>query len=427
MNNKVKILVVFVLSVFLTAKCVSISHGDYLYQIPAGINDGLKTESLYKTDIDFKRLIDLVQNIQNESYKNIHSLLIVKDDKLILEEYFHGFNREKAHQIRSANKSIGSILTGIAIDHHYIKNAEEKIYPYFKNYGTSPKWDKRVRDVSLKSLLTMTSGYACDDHIIPIFQCEKAMYKTNDWLKYALNLPMAYKPLEHFAYNSSSLMIVSEIISKTSKMTIPDFADTYLFKPLGINEFQWGFSPKKRVFIAGKAKMRPRDMVKIGLLMLNNGRWNNKQIISKKWVNISTKGHTISDNHRSYGYLWWIGSHLFGKEIIKGYWAAGNGGNYIFVCPRLNLVAVFTGGNYSTPLEIQPLGMLINYIIPSMLPPIEPRQTIKTDSKVLDSCIGEYQQQSGHMSISIFKKGENLFCNILEDTSQIYPVKKDHF
>ena len=107
----------------------------------------------------------------------------MKDGKLILEEYFHGFHREKIHQIRSATKSIGSILIGMAIDDHFIRDVDEKIYPFFKEYEVDKKWDERVRYVTLKTLLTMTSGYACDDHAFPSFQCERAMYKTNDWLE----------------------------------------------------------------------------------------------------------------------------------------------------------------------------------------------------------------------------------------------------
>jgi len=95
------------------------------------------------------------------------------------------------------------------------------------------------------------------------------MYKSYDWVEYALNLPMAYQPGEHWAYNGSSLILVSEIISKTSKMTIPDVANKYLFEPLGITDFQWGFSPKGRAFIAGNAKMKPRDMAKVGYMFLN--------------------------------------------------------------------------------------------------------------------------------------------------------------
>ena len=101
-------------------KCFSISNSDYFYRTPPKISDGLETASIYEANIDAEKFIDLIHNIRNGSYKNIHSVLLVKDGKLILEEYFHGFHREKVYQIRSATKSIGSILTGIAIDHRFI-------------------------------------------------------------------------------------------------------------------------------------------------------------------------------------------------------------------------------------------------------------------------------------------------------------------
>ena len=424
----------FIILFFVTAclvfpinNCFSKSYADCSYQRPAKINDGWETASIYTANIDAEKLITLIRHIRSERYKNIHGILIVKEGKLILEEYFHGFNREKPHQIRSATKSIGSILTGIAIDHGFIKDVEERIYPYVKEYETGQKWDARVRDITLKSLLTMTSGFACDDHATPRFQCEEAMYETDDWVKYALNLPVAHKPGEHWAYNSSSLILVSEFISKTSTMTLPDFADTYLFVPLGIKDFHWGFSPKGRAWIAGNAKMKPRDMAKIGLLMLNSGRWKGKQIISEKWISESTREHERSENNWGYGYLWWMGKQLFGEQFISGYWAAGNGGNYIFVCPALDLVAVFTGGNYNSIVELQTLGMLTNYIIPAILPPSKPRESISLDPAILDSYVGEYQLQQGHIRVSVFKKNDALYCTVLERTMPMYPETEDRF
>lgn len=414
-------------TLFPVDKCFGISNSDYSYRKPIRIGDGWDTASIYEADIDAEKLVELIHKIRNGDYKNIHSLLLVKDGKLILEEYFHGFHRGKAHQIRSATKSIGSILTGIAIDHDFINGTGEKFYPYFKEYEPGKKWDEKVRDVTLETLLTMTSGYACDDHAIPNFQCETAMYETNDWVEYALNLPMSHNPGEHWAYNSTSLLLMSELISKTSKMSIPGFADTYLFTPLGIKEFHWGFSPKGRAWIAGNAKMKPRDMAKIGFLMLEGGRWNHKQIISGKWVNESTREHVKSERNEGYGYLWWTGKQHFGEQTIEGYWAAGNGGNYIFVCPALGFTAVFTGGNYNSILELQPLGMLINYIIPAMLPPMPPRGITKPVTMVLDPYVGEYQLQPSDIRISVFKKNNKLYCMIFGRTSQMRPEVEDRF
>jgi len=127
--------------------CFSISNSDYFYLTPTKISDDWETASIYEANINAEKLFNLIHNIRNDSYKNIHSLLLVKDGKLILEEYFHGFHHEKAHQIRSATKSIGSILTGIAIDHHFIEGAYEKIYPYFKGYEICQKWNETVKGV----------------------------------------------------------------------------------------------------------------------------------------------------------------------------------------------------------------------------------------------------------------------------------------
>jgi CubicO group peptidase (beta-lactamase class C family) len=425
----------FVLILFIAAgftltrvdKCFGLSNSDYFYRAPAKTGDGWETASVYETNIDAEKLVGLIHNIRKGDYKNIDSLLLVKDGKLIIEEYFNDFDREKAHQIRSATKSIGSMLTGIAIDHHFIKGTDENIYPYFKNDEIGRKWHEKAKDITLKNLLTMTSGYACDDHGVQSFECEKAMVQSDDWVAYALNLPMAYNPGKHWAYNSSSLILVSETISRTSKMTIPDFADKYLFKPLGIDEFHWGFSPKGRAFIAGNAKMKPRDMAKVGLLMLNRGRWNGKQVISERWITESTRAHEKSNNHTGYGYLWWIGQQMFGQKNIAAYWAAGNGGNYIFVSPALALVVVFTGGNYNSILEVQPLGMLINYIIPATLPPMPPRQTAKLDPTLMAAYVGKYQMQQGLIRVSVFNSGESLYCKVFERTLQMVPENADHF
>jgi len=414
------------ISIMITrTNCYSRPQNEYVYKVPEKTDDGWETSSLREESVDPERINELIVGILNEKYKKIHSVLLVKNGKLILEEYFHGYNREKLHEIRSATKSIGSILTGIAIDHRFINDVNEKIYPYFKDYEPEEKWDKRAGDVTLKTLLTMTSGYDCDDHATPPFQCERNMHKTNDWVEYALNLPMAYPPGEHWAYNSSSLILVSEIISKTSKMTIPDFANQYLFEPLGITDFQWGFSPKGRAFIAGNAKMKPRDMAKVGYMFLNNGKWKGKQIISKKWIEESSRVHTTADTGEKYGYLWWGGKTVISNQYIEGYWAAGNGGQYIFVCPKVDLVAIFNGGNYNSPLEVQPLGMLINYIIPAMLPPGPPRKTTKLDLKILEASRGVYKFRQ-HI-LTVFREGDKLYGQALGEKVELFPQTENQF
>lgn len=398
---------------------------EYSYQLPKKIGDGLEISSLYKEGIDPAKIDDLMLAILAEEYRNIHSVLLVKNGYLVLEEYFYGYNRKKLHQIRSATKSIGSVLTGIAIDHGFIKDTSESIYRHFKLHEPKDKWDDRVKNITLKSLITMTSGYDCDDHESD-FKCERNMNKSNDWFRYALDLPMAYNPGEHWAYNSSSLILVGELISKTSGMTIPDFANKYLFEPLGIKIFQWGFSPKGRAWLAGNAKMTPRDMAKFGYLILNKGIWDKKQIVSQEWVEASIEKHAVSRVGWGYGYLWWLGETIINNKLIKAFWAAGNGGNYIFILPSLNVVTVFTGGNYGTILEVQCFSMLINYLIPSILP--SPKKIIQIDGSLMDNYVGEYRNIRDENIYSVFREGDNLYINIpYEKNIKISPETQNQF
>lgn len=388
--------------------CAGTQDNQYPCREPQNIGDGWDTGSLDDTGIDTGIISTVLNRIHNGLYTKIDSVLLIKNDKLVLEEYFNGYHRRKLHQIRSATKSIGSVLLGIAIDREFIPDEHQPVYPFFKKYNSYYSADSEIKHITLKSLLTMTSGYACDDHDVPAFQCEKAMYKTSDWLEYALELPVSHKPGEHWAYNSASLQILGEIITQTTEMTVPEFANRYLFNPLSINDFRWGATPKGKVFIAGNARMLPRDMAKIGYLMLNHGRWNNRQLLSRDWIERSTRNQVKPITHVGYGYLWWTGEAAFGDKIIEAYWAVGNGGNYIFVCPELSFVAVFTGRNFNSILEVQPLAILTNYFIPAMLPPIPPRKEISPDPSLLEACVGEYRMRHLRFTVSKSKSGLRL-------------------
>jgi CubicO group peptidase (beta-lactamase class C family) len=381
----------------------------YAYHVPERLDNGWAVASLEEEGVEKEKITDLIRKILEDNYKNIHSVLLVKNGKLILEEYFHGYNRERLHEIRSATKSIGSVLTGIAIDRGFIKNADETIYPYFKSYEPPKQWDVRVRDITLKNLMTMTSGYDCDDHGPKKFNCERDMYQADDWLEYALNLPMAYQPGEHWAYNSASLWLVGEMISKTSGMAIPEFAEKYLFEPIGIKDFKWGYSPKGRAWLAGNARMKPRDMAKFGSMVLNEGQWETIQIVSKKWIAESTKEHFRTHGGAyGYGYLWWRGKSIVKKQIIETIAALGNGGQHIYIFPRLNMVAVFTGGNYNSDLSAQSVDMLIKYILPAVLSPPPAMRAAEINSKILKKYVGQYYLKRMNLTLNILIENENL-------------------
>jgi CubicO group peptidase (beta-lactamase class C family) len=381
---------------------------EYTYQTPIQIDDGWEISSLKAEGVDSEPIEDLIGDILKEEFKNIDSVLLVKNGKLILEEYFNEYNHEDLHQIRSATKSIGSVLTGIAIDKGFIRSENETIYPYFKSYETEEKWDERVREVTLKSLMTMTSGYDCDD-MKGNYNCETDMYKSDDWVEYALNLQMAYNPGEHWAYNSASLWLVGEIISKESNMLIPEFADKYLFGPLGIKDFKWWYSPQENAWLAGGSEMKPRDMAKFGYMVLGQGNWRGIQIVSKEWIDRSTKEHVRnSGGYWGYGYLWWIGKTVINKQEIDVILASGNGGQKIYIFPKLELVAIFTGGNYGSDLSSQPDQMLINYILPAMIPASQKVKFVDLEQNSLNQFIGQYSNKESRMNASLVIESNKL-------------------
>jgi len=392
-------------------------------QFEKNIGNDWATVSLFDSGVRAEPISNLIEAINTGEYQKIHAVLIVKGGRIIVEEYFHGYNRDKPHQIRSATKSIGSILVGIAIDKGYISSPEQHITHYFKNKSIDS--DSRAKEVTIKSLLTMTSGFDCDDHRGESFQCERAMYKTDDWVSFALNIPMTHYPGEQWAYNSSSLILLSEIIHQTSGMPVERFADKFLMGPLGIADFKWGFSPQGIVWFGGNASVRPRDMAKLGQMCLDNGTWKNRQIVSKAWLEESTRLHAYSEYGMGYGYLWWRGKQLIKNRFIEAFWAQGNGGQVIFICPELDIVAVFTGGNYNSMLELQFMGMLINYIIPSMLPPTPEITFINLGRQVMDTLAGSYR--CNDLSLDLSVDGDSMTCQLAGLISRLRFKNRDRF
>jgi CubicO group peptidase (beta-lactamase class C family) len=353
------------------------------------LRDSLR-DSLQNNNANTDLLDSMIEGINNGEFTGIHSVLIVRGGALVLEEYFHGQGPNTRHEIRSATKSIGSILTGIAIDKGYIESEENSIYQYLKeNHRPSPGWNEEAREIKISHLLSMLSGYDCDD-LNTDYACEGAMYRTRDWIQYALDLPIIHDPGQHWAYNSSSLILISKIIEITSGMDLDDFSKKYLFDPLGVKSFQWERSPNGLEWIGGGARMTSRDMARIGLLMLRGGEWENTSIVSEDWIGRSTSRHSeMPGSGVDYCFLWQRGETITGAQLVSAYWASGNGGQYIIVIPQLDMVVVFTGGNYDSELANQPFSMLTGYILPAFLED-KAKQPFSPDPEFLESLTGTY-------------------------------------
>ncbi len=393
-------------------KSSGLPQREYTYQIPNKIADGWKVSSLEDEGVNSKKIGELIENILKEKIDNIDSLLMVRNGKLILEEYFYGYGRDVKHEMRSATKSIVSILVGIAIDQNMLSNVDMMVYEFFPEYkGT--KWIDQQYGISLKHLLTMTAGLEYDEWSYPYHDTRSSVYKisynTDNWEKNIFDLNLILQPGEKFTYNSYLTHLLGEITRKATGKPTVKFAEEYLFTPLGISEYTWKGPP----WSTGLS-LRPRDMAKIGYLFLRKGKWDGKHIVSSGWVNESTKSHvTAFLGGSEYGYQWWRGKTVINNKTIHAYYAAGRGGQYIFVCPSLHLVTVITSKVYGDPIgSVHPQIMMTEYIIPAMFSLLSPPEKIELETGAGDEYIGEYESniRAGE-KLKIFSKGNEIYCN----------------
>jgi CubicO group peptidase (beta-lactamase class C family) len=333
------------------------------------------------THAQTQALLDsMTRAINKQEYTGIHSVLISKGDKLLYEHYFNGFAADSLHDSRSSFKSITSLLMGIAIDKGFIKNVDQKVYSFFPEYHSFANPDPRKRQITIKNLLEMRSGFNCDEWVDDGKDCESEMEPTKDWVKFSLDLPMKDDPGTVWAYTSCDPMIISGIIKNATHLSIMEFAKKYLFAPLGISHYRWTVDPAGHGATAGSFFIQPNDMVKIGRLVKNNGVWNGKRIVSEQWLKTSTTAtipipdFSFVKSSRAklaqpqpvyYGYYWYNEQVKTGSYAEDVLFASGNGGQYIMIIKKLDLVVVFTQGNYNNWKAKRAFELLVKYIIPA--------------------------------------------------------------
>ena len=336
----------------------------YQYAVPPQQTDGWETENLLQEIADTTLLFNFFNKMINEDHQ-VHSILLVKDGKLVLEEYFGDYSRDQKHDLRSATKSILSLLVGIAIDKGFIESVDDPIFKYLKNLEPQKNIDSRKEQITIRHLLTMSTGLDCNDWDKASKGQEDKVYKKKDWLQYTLDLPMVRDPGDSALYCSMGVVLAAEVVSQASGMSIDAFAEKYLFAPLGIENVQWGHTTTGREIIpSGKRLyMSSRDFAKIGQLVMNHGAWGDQQIVSTDWIRQATERQTNLAG-LDYGFLWWSIPFQIGDELKKETVATGNGGQYLMLFPELNLVAAFTGGAYNSDDDKFPFAIMNRVLLP---------------------------------------------------------------
>ena len=319
---------------------------------------------------DRDRIEALNKKIAQGRFENINGIVVIKNGELLIEEYFNGADRESLHNPRSVGKTIASTVAGIAIADGHLESEGMTLDQFydlksFKNYAA--KKDK----VTLKSLLTMTSGFIGDDDDYENPGNEEFMYPKDDWVKFTLDLPMADREIgEAYAYFTAGVVVLGDVLHKSVPGGLVDYADEKLFKPMGITNYQWQYTPQKVGNTAGGIQLRAVDFAKYGQLYKNKGNWNGRQILTEEWVSKSLSQHIKQpfgeDNY--YGYLFWNRTYEVNGEKHEVYYCTGNGGNKIFIFNDLPYVIVITTSAYGMPYaHINVDTMMTDYILPAIL------------------------------------------------------------
>jgi CubicO group peptidase (beta-lactamase class C family) len=273
------------------------------------------------------------------------------------------------HDPRSVGKSFASTVTGIAINEGHLKNEEQQLKEFYDMHEYE-QYAVEKEHVAIKDLLTMSSVFDGDDNTDSPGN-EENMYPTENWVNFALNLPVNHtRPAGEWHYFTAGVVLLGDILNKSVPGGLEKYADTKLFKPLGIKEYKWQYTPQHVANTAGGIQMNALDFAKYGQLYKNGGKWNGKQILPAQWVHKTFTRHKKIPGRveEYYGYLFWNKKYKVAGKEYETFYCAGNGGNKIFVFPNHPWVIVITASAYGAMYAHPQVDkMMTEYIIPALM------------------------------------------------------------
>jgi CubicO group peptidase (beta-lactamase class C family) len=316
--------------------------------------------------------------IRSNDFKNIGSILVARHGELVFEEYFEG-SRSTLRDTRSATRSITSILIGIAIDRGFLSGVNAPVMSFFPDKQPVKNPDPRKDQITIEDFLTMSSLLECDDNNQFSAGHEERMYLTEDYVKFTLDLPIKGFPSwekrpedstygRSFCYCTAGTATLGGVIERATGTKVPGFAHKYVFGPLGIVYAEWQQTPSGLVMTGGGLRLTSQDLLKLGQLYLNGGSWKETRVVSKPWVENSTRPHVrIPDTEyvkdTEYGYLWWLRSFEAKGKRFPSFNMLGNGGSKVSIFPSLDMVTVLTSTNYNNRAAHQQTDRLLSECI----------------------------------------------------------------
>jgi CubicO group peptidase (beta-lactamase class C family) len=309
---------------------------------------------------------------------NIHAILIVRHGQLVFEQYFTGdderggrplgqvpYNRTRLHDLRSVSKTVTALLVGITLAQQQLASLDQPIFDFLPEYADLRSPEKAR--ITLRHLLTMSTGLAWDETITPYTDPNNSairMSRAVDSYRYVLSEPVVTPPGAKYTYSSGATELLGAMLHKATGQRLDELARTVLFAPLGIGEFEWLHNADGNPAASWGLRLRPRDMAKLGQLVLAHGLWQGRQIVPRAYLDEATAPQLQGAGTYFYGYQMWLGRSLVHQREIA--WAAGVGlgGQRIIVIPSLDLVVVMTAGLYTNlPLQAILTADLLNYFI----------------------------------------------------------------
>jgi CubicO group peptidase (beta-lactamase class C family) len=331
----------------------------YQYHPPPADDDGWKVGNLEDAGLAIEPIAELVQRISipasslHDPY--IHGFLIARHGKLVVEEYFHGFHRFKPHDLRSATKSITATLVGAVMNNGAKLDVSTGVYELIYKEKLPRDLDARKKEMTVEHLLTMSSGYDCDDAVSPPRPGGEDILhdkRPPDYYSHTLQLPMEMRPGQEAVYCSINPNLLGAVLIAATNKPLLELFDDLLANPLQIRRYHFSLQPSGEPYLGGGANFLPRDFLKFGQLMLDGGVWNGKRILSKEFVDRASTPrvairYTTEHLNWKYGYLWWTREYPFRNRNLHAYFASGNGGQVVVVIPELDMCIAFLAGNYN--------------------------------------------------------------------------------
>ena len=329
----------------------------YRYSPPVQLNDGWPVSTLEREGIDRAAIEKFVQKLidmpmDNVSSSQIHSLLIARHGKLVLEEYFHGHDRNTPHDTRSAAKSWTNVLIGAAMQAGVPIRLDTPVYQTM--LGSVPaSLDPRKKAMMLEHLISMTAGFDCDEDTSgdrpgdeDVFQQQT---KEADWYRYMLNVPMAWNSGEKIVYCSGKPNLAGEMLEKIAGEPLPEMFHRLVAKPMRMGRYHLFLQPTGQAYGGGGHQFTTRDFMKLTQLFLNDGKWEGRRMVRREWARKSSAALRVLSptSGQTYGYLWNSVQYPYRGRKLHAYFPGGNGGQVYIGIPDLDLLIAFTGGNYA--------------------------------------------------------------------------------